>query len=194
MTVSEYYNSVADFWDMDYSEAEMARAIAAAVSVPRDGGGLALDIGCGNGGMILDLLRYGACEIEGVDISERMVSIAQEKYSFDPRIHIEHADFLSFEHSGYDLAVAFNSYHHFLCPKTFVKKAHSLLREDGRLTIAYGFDSQQTNKMNGELPSGFFRPLLPAEKEAEFWSPYFQVDFICDTASIYMISGRAVQQ
>lgn len=192
MTISEYYDSVASFWDMDYSEAETARAIAAAVSVPKDGGGYALDIGCGSGGMILDLLRYGACEIEGVDISGAMVSLARDKFSFDPRISIQQADFLDYDHSGFDLAVSFNSYHHFLCPRTFIRKAHSLLREDGRLTIAYGFDSERTNQMNAELPAGFSRSLLSAEKEADTWAPYFHVDFICDTSSIFMISGKAV--
>ena len=57
MQAAEYFDSIAQFWDMEYSDHEQAREITAAISVPR-GGGYALDIGCGSGGMILDLLRY----------------------------------------------------------------------------------------------------------------------------------------
>ena len=85
MQAAEYFDSIAQFWDMEYSDHEQAREITAAISVPR-GGGYALDIGCGSGGMILDLLRYGACEIEGIDFSEAMAEMARQKYSFDPRV------------------------------------------------------------------------------------------------------------
>ena len=85
MQAAEYFDSIAQFWDMEYSDHEQAREITASISVPR-GGGYALDIGCGSGGMILDLLRYGACEIEGIDFSEAMAEMARQKYSFDPRV------------------------------------------------------------------------------------------------------------
>ena len=109
MQAAEYFDSIAQFWDMEYSDHEQAREITASISVPR-GGGYALDIGCGSGGMILDLLRYGACEIEGIDFSEAMAEMARQKYSFDPRVSIETVDFFALERSGFDLAVAFNSY------------------------------------------------------------------------------------
>ena len=131
MQAAEYFDSIAQFWDMEYSDHEQAREITAAISVPR-GGGYALDIGCGSGGMILDLLRYGACEIEGIDFSEAMAEMARQKYSFDPRVSIETVDFFALERSGFDLAVAFNSYQYFRYPGAFIAKAYSLLREGGR--------------------------------------------------------------
>lgn len=193
MNISEYYDSIASFWDMDYSEALLARSIAAAVSISRFGG-LALDIGCGSGGIISDLIKYGAWEIEGIDISEQMTSLAKEKFSFDPRINIEQMDFLSLNRSGYDVAIAFNSYHHFLSLDTFLKKANEVLREDGRLTVAYGFDCNQINKMNSALPKTYYRRILPAKVEAKSWAPYFKVDLVCNTEEMYIISGRAIPQ
>ena len=190
MQIAEYYDKIAQFWDMEYADTEQAREITASLSVPR-GGGYALDIGCGSGGMILDLLRYGACEIEGIDLSEQMVEMAKDKYLFDPRISVMCGDFMELDRPGYDLAVSFNSYHHFLCPRQFLQKAHSLLRSDGRLTVAYGFDRNRTNQLNAVLPNGMARQLLPAKEEAQVWAPWFDVDVICDTDEMYLISGRA---
>ena len=68
MQISEYYDSVASFWDDDFSGAKAARIVASTVSIPR-GGACVLDVGCGSGSMFLDLMEAGACEIEGVDIS-----------------------------------------------------------------------------------------------------------------------------
>ena len=72
MDIGAYFDSVASFWDDDFSEAKPARIVAAAASIPR-GGACVLDIGCGSGSMFLDLLEAGACEIEGVDISKGIV-------------------------------------------------------------------------------------------------------------------------
>lgn len=190
MTIAEYYDSIAKFWDMDYSDTEVARYIAASVSVSR-GGGYALDIGCGSGSMILELLNHGACEIEGIDVSRCMVELAQEKFYFDPRIRIEACDFMDMDRFGFDIAIAFNSYHHFLDPAEFARQAHSLLRENGRLTVAYGFNGKQSNRIIETLPKEFTRKLLPAKNESKFWEPYFTIDVICDTEDMYMISGRS---
>ena len=44
-----------------------------------------LDLGCGTGERCIDYLKRGAIKVTGVDISEKMLSVAQEKNS-DPRI------------------------------------------------------------------------------------------------------------
>ena len=120
-----------------------------------------------------------------------MVELAQEKFSFDPRIRIETGDFMNMDRFGYDLAIAFNSYHHFLDPSEFARQAHSLLRENGRLTVAYGFNGRQSNRIIETLPKEFSRKLLPAREESKYWEPYFTIDVICDTEEMYMISGRS---
>lgn len=176
---------------MEYSDNELAREITASISIPR-GGGYTLDIGCGSGGMILDLLRYGAYEVEGVDFSPAMAEMAREKFSFDPRVSIETIDFFALEHAGYDLAVAFNTYQYFRHPGAFIAKAYSLLREDGRLTVACGFSRKRTNALSETLPKGIARLLKSAAEEAKDWAPFFKVDCICDTDDLYLISGRAV--
>ena len=190
MQISEYFDSVASFWDDDYSEARAARVVAATVSIPH-GGACVLDIGCGNGSMFLDLLEAGACEIEGVDLSRGMTEVAGEKFGFDPRIHIMQEDFLAHEQPGYDVLMAFNSYQHFLQPRIFLQKAKELLRPKGRLTVAFPYDREHMNTLSAILPAGLARGLLPAEEEAVFWREGFEIDCICDSDGLYLISGLA---
>lgn len=190
MEIAEYFDSVASFWDDDYSEAKPARMIASAVSIPR-GGACVLDVGCGCGSMFLDLLEAGACEIEGVDISKGMTDVAREKFSFDPRIHILQENFLEHEQPGFDVLMAFNSYHHFLQPRVFLNKARELLRPHGRLTVAFPFDRERMNALSAILPAGLARGLLPADEEAIFWREWFEIDCVCDNEGLYLISGVA---
>ena len=190
MDIAAYFDSVASFWDDDYSEAKAARIVAATVSIPH-GGACVLDIGCGSGSMFLDLLEAGACEIEGVDLSRGMADVAREKFDFDPRIHIMQEDFLAHEQPGFDVLMAFNSYQHFLQPRVFLQKAKELLRPQGRLTVAFPYDRERMNTLSAILPAGLARGLLPAEEEALFWRESFEIDCVCDNDGLYLISGRA---
>ncbi len=188
MQISEYYDSLASFWDDDYAEAKAARIVAATVSIPH-GGACVLDIGCGSGSMFLDLTEAGACEIEGVDISANMAELAREKFRFDPRIHVLQEDFLEFSRPGFDVLLAFNSYQHFPLPRLFLKKARELLRPGGRLTIAFPYDRDRVNILSSIMPAGIARGLLSAEEEAAIWREYFDIDCVCDNGGLFLLSG-----
>ena len=188
MDIAGYFDSVASFWDDDFAEARPSRIVASAVSIPR-GGACVLDIGCGSGSMFMDLLENGACEIEGIDISNNMVEIAKEKFCFEPRIHVTHGDFLEHEQPAYDVLMAFNSYQHFPLPRVFLRKAAQLLGPRGRLTVAFPYGREHVNTLSAILPPGVARGLLPAEEEAVFWRDWFTIDCICDNEGLYLISG-----
>ena len=193
MQISEYYDSVASFWDDDFSEARAARIVASTVSIPR-GGACVLDIGCGSGSMFLDLMESGACEIEGVDISSKMADTAREKFSFDPRIHVENCDFLDFARPGFDVLMAFNSYQHFPIPRLFLKKAKELLRPGGRLTVAFPYDRERINILSSIMPAGVARGILSAEEEAAIWRETFDIDCMCDNDGLFLLSGTAKER
>ena len=118
MEIAEYFDSVAAFWDDDFSEAKPARVVASTISIPR-GGACVLDIGCGSGSMFMDLLESGACEIVGLDISGGMVEAAKEKFCFAPRIHVEKGDFLTHEQLGYDVLMGVGARIEVWDPDTF---------------------------------------------------------------------------
>ena len=193
MQIADYFDSVASFWDDDFSEARAARIVASTVSIPR-GGACVLDIGCGSGSMFMDLMESGACEIEGVDISPKMAEIARQKYGYDPRIHVETGDFLDFPHPGFDVLMAFNSYQHFPIPHLFLKKAKELLRPGGRLTVAFPYDRERINILSSIMPAGVARGLLSAEEESAIWREFFDIDCICDNDGLFLLSGTAKER
>ena len=192
MDIAAYFDSVAEIWDEDFSEAKPARIVASFLSIPR-GGACVLDVGCGSGSMFFDLLEAGACEIEGVDISPKMVEAARLRFGYDPRIHLELGDFLGHEQPGFDVVMAFNVYHHFLQPRLFLKKARELLRPGGRLTVAFPFNRERMNILSAIMPAGIARGLLTAEEEAAIWREFFDIDCLCDNDSLYLISGCVKQ-
>jgi 2-polyprenyl-3-methyl-5-hydroxy-6-metoxy-1,4-benzoquinol methylase len=188
MNAAEYYDSVAELWDDELPEERFARHVAATLSMPRNGG-YVLDVGCGTGGMFRELADCGAGEVHGIDVSGKMAELAQKRFARDPRFSAAREDFLRHFVPGYDVIMAFAVYDHFPDPEEFLFHAHQLLCPGGRLTVAFAADCRQINLLNEELPPGIARRLASADREVLRWEPFFKVDCLCDTDSIYLISG-----
>ena len=72
--------------------------------------GYALDIGCGSSGRIIELLTSHGFAVEGLDISERMLALAQQRH---PNITFHHADIRNWNFPrAYDLISAWDSIWH----------------------------------------------------------------------------------
>jgi SAM-dependent methyltransferase len=70
----------------------------------------ALDIGCGSSGRLIDLLLTHGFHVEGVDISQQMLSPARERH---PDVNFYHADICKWTIPGkYDLISAWDSIWH----------------------------------------------------------------------------------
>lgn len=87
MQRQEYFDSVAEYWDSDFENNIAARSAAALISGVSFGA-YVLDAGCGTGEMFPQLLDMGASEIVGVDLSPKMISYAEIKVGYDPRISL----------------------------------------------------------------------------------------------------------
>lgn len=70
----------------------------------------ALDVGCGCNGRLIDYLQAQGFEVEGVDVSERMVAIARQR---NPDAQCYHADICRWElPRRYDLITGWDSIWH----------------------------------------------------------------------------------
>lgn len=98
----------------------------------------ALDVGCGAGGRFIRALVSKGCNVHGIDVSERMVEIAQECH---PSEKFEVQDICSWEiNQKYDLIYAWDSIFHLPLNehKPVLKKLCSALNPDGILLYTFG--------------------------------------------------------
>lgn len=188
MRVDDFFDTSVGSWDDNYITFQRARKATAFIAVPQTGG-VILDIGCGAGYMLSDLLEAGANEILGVDVSERQLRSAREAFKDDPRVTLLNTDVLHLDEYGFDAAVLFNGYTLFQDRKQLISKVAALLLPGGRFTVAHSPGRELTNKLHPEASMEIAVDLAPARDEAELWDEIFTVDTICDTYELYMISG-----
>lgn len=188
MTSSNFFEDTAGYWDDNYITYQVARKAAAFVATPNSGG-VILDIGCGAGYMLTELLAAGANEVVGVDLSQKHLGIAAERFASDPRVSFLHADFMEMDESGFDAAVLFNGYTLFKDKQQLLAKVCNILIPGGRFTAAHSPGRCITNALHPEAVPEMSVDLLPAQLEAALWVPFFEVDVVCDTDELYMLSG-----
>jgi SAM-dependent methyltransferase len=108
--IAQSYDQLADQWNSDAFPRENGikqheRAIAFAKNRR-----CALDVGCGSSGRILDLLQSLGFEVEGLDISSRMIELAKRRH---PAVTFHHADICEWElPKKYDFISAWDSIWH----------------------------------------------------------------------------------
>lgn len=98
----------------------------------------ALDVGCGTGGRFVKTLVSKGCDVHGIDVSERMVEIAQECH---PGEKFEAQDICSWEiDQKYDLIYAWDSIFHLPLNQhqPVLEKLCSALNPDGILLYTFG--------------------------------------------------------
>ena len=98
----------------------------------------ALDVGCGSGGRIVDRVVKAGFQLEGIDISAKMLEIARAKH---PGVSFHQADIIAWKpNHQYDLIVAWDSIFHLpmsLLGPT-VEKLCDMLAPGGILLYTFG--------------------------------------------------------
>jgi len=97
-----------------------------------------LDIACGTGEFErLLLAEYSSQRIVGVDISDKMLAIAKQKFSAYPQVsfQIASASNLPFDNDSFDVIVSANAFHYFDDPLAALKEMRRVLKPDGKVII-----------------------------------------------------------
>ena len=187
MDVKEFFDYLAEHWDDDYVPAAPERIAAAFFACPA--GKKVLDVACGTGAMFPELLAAGAAEITGVDISTEMAKRAEKKFAADRRIKVLCGDVTKLSLSGFDTALVYNAYPHFMRKELLIDAMARALKPGGRLTIAHGAGKDQINDHHHNVPHAVTSELRAAKIEAELLEGLFKVDAIVDTPYFYLFSG-----
>lgn len=96
-----------------------------------------LDLGCGYGYNCTDFIRRGAKRVVGIDISEKMLSIAKEKSSH-PKIEFKHLSMteISSLNEKFDLAYSSLAFHYIEDFKKLSEDIFNLLNKGGCLLFS----------------------------------------------------------
>ncbi len=93
-----------------------------------------LDIGCGEGDVLLQLSEMGYTSLYGVDLSDEAVKRAKE---MNPKINFAVGDVeqLPFDDEEFEVIVCSHSFHHYPNPMVAMKEIHRILQRGGRLLL-----------------------------------------------------------
>lgn len=121
------------------------------------GGDSLLDIGCGDGELLVRL-RNKYKEIWGIDIAGPRIDRAQKKFANDPGIHVIVGNAnqqLSFKDGSFDTITGLAILEHIFDPYYFIKECHRLLRKGGTLIVEVpniAWLPNRTRLLLGKLP------------------------------------------
>ena len=133
--VKEYFNARADQWDqMCHHDPKKLSALVTLAGVCP--GQQILDIACGTGALFDTLLSKQPARLVGVDVSDRMISIAREKYPL-PCVELFAMDILDFTETGFDTAFIYSAYPHFADKASLARAVWKALRPGGRFMVAH---------------------------------------------------------
>lgn len=108
--IAKSYDLLADQWNSDaFPRSNGIEQHQRAIAFLKEKG-YALDIGCGSSGRIIDLLTSYGFEVEGLDISDRMIELARQRH---PNVKFHPTDICEwvFPHK-YDFISAWDSLWH----------------------------------------------------------------------------------
>lgn len=188
--VTAFFDSLADSWDSGVVkiESRIDRILDAAEVTQ---GKTVLDVACGTGVLIPDYIKRNISKCVAVDISEKMLEIAKEKFCGYENIEFLCADAENLcLQEKFDCAVIYNAFPHFISSDCLFRSLSSCLKPDGRLTVAHGMSKEALMKHHSGRAENVSNPLPEAEEMAELMKPYFDADIMISTDSVYIVSAK----
>ena len=149
-----------------------------------------LDVACGTGVMFDYYLQRDVASVTGIDISPEMAKIAQQKYAEEEKVQVICGDVeeYSFDRK-FDRIVVYNAFPHFPYPKRLIKILASLLKEDGRLTVAHGASREAIDGHHSGAASKVSNGLMAADGLKRIFDAHFDVEVVISNRHMYQVSG-----
>ena len=149
-----------------------------------------LDVACGTGVLFPYYLERGVASVTGIDISPEMAKIAGEKFAGEPKVQVLCGDVEdTVFRRKFDRIVVYNAFPHFSDPRRLIAKLSSLLKEDGRLTIAHGQSREVVDGHHQGSASKVSNGLMAADSLKKLFDAHFQVEVMISNRHMYQVSG-----
>lgn len=114
-----------------------------------------LDVGCGFGGNCMYFVEQGAESVIGIDISQKMITLAKEKNSDDKISYVVSAiEDYEFPNNEFDIVVSSLALHYISDFKTAIEKIHNTLKVKGELIFSIEHPIVTSNKDYQDIYKG----------------------------------------
>jgi ubiquinone/menaquinone biosynthesis C-methylase UbiE len=149
----EYFNKIAHKWDEICShDTAKLKAITKMADISK--GQRVLDVGTGTGVMLpfIHKLVGDEGEITAIDLAEKMLEVAKQKYPFD-NIRFIFGDIATaaLPKIYYDVIMCYSVFPHFKDKPQIISHMAGLLKSRGRLVIAHSQSRNAINSLHAKL-------------------------------------------
>jgi len=188
--IKDFFDGLAPRWDeAEHTSDERILSLLERIGIKK--GDVVLDVACGTGRITGLLHGLSGADGFGVDISEKMIDLAKEKYKDQKWAHFECADFC--EMSGdrkYDVIFLYNAYPHFLEPEKLNEALKKNLKTNGLFAIVHSMGRKQLHHHHEHVPFSVSRDLEQASVEAERFAKDFRILLAEEDDGHYLIIGK----
>jgi len=190
----EFFNAKAAQWDTHCCpDQDIINQILDLVDIQP--GDRILDVGTGTGVLIPFLLsRTGPSgEIVGVDIADKMIEVARQKYR-DPHVDFLVGDIfqLNFSAAPFDVIMCYAVFPHFEEQKTVPERLGAFLRPGGKLAVCHAMSRDKINQVHQNAASAVSGDYLPdAETIKGFYlAAGYDMMGEADNEKMFVLVGR----
>jgi ubiquinone/menaquinone biosynthesis C-methylase UbiE len=192
--VIEFFDSRSSSWDkeMETDDYKMNQILDAAQI---KSGKSVLDIACGTGVMIDYYIKRNVSDVTGVDISSKMIEIAENKFRKYDNINFICCDAETYRfNQKYDSIMVFNAFPHFVNPKALIKNLVKAVKSGGTVTVAHDRGRKSLDNHHKSVHASKISNGLMSEDDLE---KIFVMAGITDiykksTDDIYIVSGKKI--
>ena len=183
--VRDFFNAISDCWNNLEDDFNIINGLLDIIDIKKES--MVLDVACGKGVITPLLYERSKKEVIAIDISDKMIAGAIEKYHNNPNYHFICGDFLGYNFDKtFDYVIIYNAYPHFLDVELLKEKAYKVLNEKGKLVIMHSLGRKRLNEHHSNVMN-ISRIIDSALLEANKYSDLFRVVKTIDEENRYLI-------
>lgn len=131
-----YFNEIAKNYDNSH-DGKFVKCMYAELleRVKQTPGKKILDLGCGNGNVLVSLQQYKDRELYGLDISEKMIQEAKRRLPDQVQLMVGDSEHLPYEDNSFDIIICNASFHHYTNPEKVMQEIRRVLRNGGNFIL-----------------------------------------------------------
>jgi ubiquinone/menaquinone biosynthesis C-methylase UbiE len=95
-----------------------------------------LDVGCGNGNFLIEVLKRKKVAVAGIDLSEKMIDEAKIRLGSEADLRNGDSEHMPWKNSSFDVVTCTLSFHHYPNPGAVLKEMRRVLNPGGKVIIA----------------------------------------------------------